>query len=278
MDERRALGDAVGRERADVSGYIAQLEARPEAQPAGLEALAARAQRGDAAAREQLIERLLPLVAAQARRHRTDGLEPADLVQEGVVGLLRAIARFEPERGVPFLAYAAWWVRQSMQELRSDFVRPLRLPPKALRQLAELRSEHRRIYAEERRDASAAELARTTSIGLDQVESLLRADARSRSLDEPVEGTEGEVGSVGDLLDDPVSADAFEDVLDEVAGEQLRSLLGRLSDRERDVLAARFGFDRPPERLAQIGERLGISAERVRQIEERALSKLRHAA
>jgi RNA polymerase sigma factor (sigma-70 family) len=278
VDERRALENAVGRARPDVGGYIDELDARPPGRTDGLEPLVLRAQAGDAAAREQLIERLLPLVAGQARRLRTEGLDPADLVQEGVVGLLRALARFDPDRGAPFVAYASWWVRNAMQELRSDFVRPLRLPPRALRQLAELKAEHHRIYVEERRDASARELAELTEIEPGQVDALLRADAGGRSLDEPVRGTEAELGTLGDLLDDPLSAEAYEEVVDTITGEQLRALMARLSERERDVLDARFGFGRPGERLAEIGDRLGVSAERVRQIEARALAKLRAGA
>ncbi|HET8527486.1 MAG TPA: sigma-70 family RNA polymerase sigma factor [Gaiellaceae bacterium] len=239
--------------------------------------LARRAQAGDAAAQEELIHRLLPLVEATARRYRTEGLEQADLRQEGIVGLLRALQRYEPSRGVPFAAYATWWVRQSLQEARSDFIRPMRLPPKALRQLSRLKSEHQRLYQGERRSAGVAELAERTSIELGQAEALVAADARARSLDEPIDNLGGELGTLGDLLEDPLSATAYEEVIDAVAGEQLRALLSRLTDRERDVVNARFGFDAPAEKLVEIGERLGVSAERVRQIEERALAKLRHA-
>jgi len=107
----------------------------------------------------------------------------------------------------------------------------------------------------------------------------VRADAGARLFSEPVDGVEGEVGVLGDLIEDPLSPDAYEEVLDSIAGEQIRGLLARLSDREREVIEARFGFGkRETERLAEIGERLGLSAERVRQIEERALTKLRAAS
>jgi RNA polymerase sigma factor (sigma-70 family) len=240
--------------------------------------LARRAQAGDDSAREELIRRLLPLVHSTARRYRTEGLEQADLLQEGIVGLLRALQRFDPGRGVPFAAFATWWIRQSLQEARSDFMRPMRLPPKALRQLSQLKTEHQRIYQGERRSAKIGELADRTNIELGQAEALLTADARPRSLEEPVENTGGEIGTMGDLLEDPLSAAAYEDVVDAVAGEQLRALLSRLTEREREVVQARFGLEVPTEKLTEIGERLGVSAERVRQIEERALAKLRGAA
>lgn len=238
--------------------------------------LVVRARAGDLAAREQLIDRLLPLISALARRFRTEGLDQTDLIQEGIVGVLRALERYDPARGVPFAAFASWWIRQALQDARSDFIRPFRLPPKALRQLSHLKSEHQRIYQSEQRSAGVAELAQRASIDLAQATALAAADARVRSLDEPLEAASGEVGSLGDLLEDPLSAEAYEDVVDAVAGAQLRALLSRLTERERDVVTARFGFDGDAEKLIEIGERLGVSAERVRQIEERALAKLRH--
>lgn len=239
--------------------------------------LARRARAGDRAARELLIEALLPLIGSVARRFRTEGLEPADLMQEGIVGALRALDRFDPEREVPFTAFALWWIRQSLQDARSDFIRPFRLPPKALRQLSQLKSEHQRILQTEGRSADVAELAERTEIGLEQANALVSADAHVRSLDEPL-GHNDEFGSMGDLIEDPLSAEAYENVIETVASGQLRDVLSRLTEREREIVRARFGFDAAPERLVDIGERLGVSAERVRQIEDRALAKLRRAA
>lgn len=285
--------DGVADERERVRGRVSRADARAaegtagtsgsEQQPAATvpsvaPALVARAQAGDAAAREQLIEALLPLVASFARRYRTDGLEPADLIQEGVVGLLRALQRYDAAQGVPFAAFASWWIRQSLQESRSDFLRPLRLPPKALRQLASLKSEHQRIYQAEHRSAGIDELAGSVGIGVEQARSLLAADARPRSLDDPLEGDDGELGTLGDLLVDPLSAAAYEDVLDAIAGAELRAQLGRLTEREREIVRARFGFDGEAQRLVDVARDLGISAERVRQIEERALAKVRLGA
>ena len=271
-DEGR-LGDLLDHANEAADGAEAAATADAETPD-----LVRRAQAGDAEAREQLIGRLLPLVSSLARRFRSEGLDQTDLIQEGIVGLLRALDRYQPERGVPFAAYATLWIRQSLQDARSDFIRPFRLPPKALRQLSQLKSEHQRLYQAERRSAGIAELAERTNVELDQARALTAADARVRSLDEPIEAGGGEIGALGDLLEDPLSADAYEHVVETVAGQQLRALLSRLTDREREVIRARFGFDGDPERLVEIGERLGLSAERVRQIEERALAKLRQAA
>ncbi|MBD0330756.1 MAG: sigma-70 family RNA polymerase sigma factor [Thermoleophilia bacterium] len=266
---------AVEESASGVGSYLASLE---PASRDGQELVRA-AQAGDVAARERLIERSIPLVVSLARSYRVDGLDLADLIQEGCVGILRALARYDPDRGVPFEAYAAWWVRQALQELRSDFVRPLRLPPKALRQLARLKSEHARVYAAERREPSLGELGERLELDERSVVALARADARTRSLSEPLEDADGQLGVLGDLLDDPLSAQDYEDVLDALAARQLRALLARLTAREREIVDARFGLDgRPSESLREVGERLGLSAERVRQLEERALAKLRQAA
>lgn len=277
---KRELVDRAARRRPDPASAALWEEAAraPALADAEADELARRARGGNAAAQEELISRLLPLVQSTARRFRTEGLDQADLLQEGIVGLLRALQRYDPDRGVPFAAYATWWIRQALQDARSDFIRPLRLPPKALRQLSRLKSEHQQIYQAERRPAPLGELAERTSIGLDQAQALAIADARARSLDEPIESADGEVGALGDLLEDPLSAAAYEAVIDAVAGEQLRTLLSRLTEREREVVEARFGFSAPPEKLVDVGQRLGVSAERVRQIEERALAKLRHGA
>lgn len=277
--EREALHvELERRDEEPARALLERVDAAPSAAPDETADLVAGARRGDTVAREELIQRFLPYVSALARSFRADGLDNADLVQEGCAGLLRALSSYDPTRGVPFAAYATWWIRQALQEARGDYMRPLRLPPKALRQLARLKSEHQRVYADERRQPGTRELAERTAIRLEQVEALLAADAGAHSLDEPVAGAEGQIGTLGDLLADPLSADEFEDVLDAIAGRQLRALLGRLTEQERDVLSSRFGFDRPPEKLAEVGDRLGLSAERVRQIEQRALVKLRRAS
>lgn len=267
-------------DRTTIETVDAYLEEVGDPQPDDATApdLVLRAVAGEATAREQLIELYLPLVVSLARQYRTEGLEFAELVQEGCVGLLRALARYDPGRG-PFGAYASWWIRQALQEARSDFMRPYRIPPKALRQLAVLKSEHDRIYATEERRPTVAEVAARTGIDVQQADALVRADAHVRSLDEPLEDADGQVGVLGDLLEDPISADAFEDVLDAIVGERLRLLVGRLTDRERDILESRLGLDgHKVEPLAEIGARYGISAERVRQLEARALAKVRQGA
>jgi RNA polymerase primary sigma factor len=176
------------------------------------------------------------------------------------------------------------WIAAGLQELRSDFMRPMRLPRQALRQLSQLKSEHQRVYVTERREPSLGELAERTGIDRDRAEELARANTFPRSLYEQVGVDEGplgrrEIGVLGDLLADPLSTDAYDQALDHIAGAQLRALLTRLTRREQEILAARLGLDgQEPQRLVDIAERLGVSVDRVRRLEQRALAKLRQAA
>jgi RNA polymerase sigma factor (sigma-70 family) len=219
---------------------------------------------------------MLPLVIRLARSYKTSGLELEDFVQEGMVGVLRALSRFDPGLGTPFPAYASWWIRYSLQDLRSQFIRPLSLPPKALRRMAALKEAHEQMYLREQRDATPEELALAVGLPTEEIHNLLRADARVRGLDEPL-GDDSEVSTLGELLADPLSEEAFEEVLSSIQAEELRALVTHLSEREREILVSRYGLDgREEETLREVGERLGVSPERVRQLENRALAKLRH--
>jgi RNA polymerase sigma factor (sigma-70 family) len=239
-------------------------------------ALVVRAQEGDAAARSELVEAFLPLVAAVARNYRSSGaVQRVELVQEGVVGLLRALERYDPERGVPFWGYAAWWVRQAMQQLVAELTRPTVLSDRALRHLARLKDAHHAALSSTGREPGRDELAERSGLTADQVEDLLAVERVPRSLDEPVAGDEGAVGRFGDLIADPLAETAYEDLLDAMQTEEVLALLAGLSDRERTILHARYGLEGAEERsLRDIGAELGLSGERVRQVEQRALAKL----
>jgi RNA polymerase sigma factor (sigma-70 family) len=196
-------------------------------------------------------------------------------MQDGVVGLLRALSRYDASRDTPFWAYASWWVRQAMQQLVSELARPVVLSDRALRQLARLRDargQHLQTYG---REPTSMELASRTGLKRRQVENLLVAERRPRGLEEPVHRDEGVVGSFGDLLSDSQAEDQYDTVSRRLAVEALPGLLKQLDDRERTIVSRRFGLDGPEQTLRQLAVSFGISAERVRQVEQRALEKLR---
>jgi RNA polymerase primary sigma factor len=265
--------------RSVTAGYLAELNRRPRLSDAQERHLVAAAQNGDARARAQLVEHYMPMIASVARLYRDSSrVDRVELLQEGVVGLLRALERFDPARGTPFWAYASWWVRQAMQQLVSELTRPVVLSDRALRQLAQLKDVHRRTLGESGREPTASELAAETGFDHEQVDHLLAVDRPPRSTDEPVAGEDGAIGTFGDLLVDPLSDQEYERVLGAIETEELLALLAGLSERERSIVRARYGLDGEERSLRDIAATLGLSAERVRQLEQRALGKLAAAA
>lgn len=271
----RDLGRPEPRRATTSGGYIDTLGQAPAAATQVEPALVARAQSGDAHARAELIEACMPLIAGVARTYRSDQIQRQELLQEGVVGVLRALERFDPQREVPFWGYATWWVRQAMQQLVSELTRPTVLSDRALRHLARLKQAHRDAVQRSGHEPTYDELARRTGLNLSQVDDLLTVERPPRSIHEPIARGGADVGTFGELLVDPIAEDEYERVLAAVESEELHGLLAGLSERERAVLRARYGFDGGDERpLRAVGDELGLSGERVRQIERRALGKL----
>ena len=260
------------------AAQLQQLGERPRLPVATERRLVQAAKDGDGRAREELVEAFLPLIAGVARVYRgSPSITRVELMQEGVVGLLRALERYDPALGVPLWGYATWWVRQAMQQLIAELTRPTVLSDRALRNLAQLKRAHGDYVQQHGREPTGAQLATDTDLTHAQVGELLALDRTPQSMDEPVKGVDGELGAFGELLADPLAEDAYEQLLDHSEIQQVRALLGSLNDRERMILRARYGLDGEEQSLREIGERIGLSGERVRQIENRALGKLRAA-
>jgi RNA polymerase sigma factor (sigma-70 family) len=200
-------------------------------------------------------------------------------MQEGAVGLLRAVERYDPTLGTPFWAYASWWVRQAMQQLVSELMRSVVLSDRAVRQLARIKAARSRLAQANGHEPSLGDLAASTGLTRDHVDHLVAAERRPRALEEPIDGEHGDVGSFGELLADPGAEDAYDGVTSwRVHLEELPRLLEALTDRELAVVRGHYGLDGPLQTLRELAGRFGVSAERVRQIEQGALDKLREAA
>jgi RNA polymerase sigma factor (sigma-70 family) len=227
-----------------------------------IERLAVLAQGGDGDARARLVEAAMGRLRSWALRYRGRGVSTDDLVQDAVVGLLRALERFDPDRGVPFIAWAEIWVRQALQQAISEYGRPLRLPRHVLWDLHELKGRHEELLRTRGHEPRLTELADAVGWPAERV-------ARTLQL-----GQEPGSPATLDLLEDPLGQAAYSDVLSRVTGEQVLPLLLELSERERDIVQRRARGAS----LRKVGRELGVSGERVRVIEERALAKLRAAA
>jgi RNA polymerase sigma factor (sigma-70 family) len=237
----------------------------------GLDELAARAIGGDRDARTKLVSASLPLLRRLARRYAGGGVELPDLEQDAVVGLLRALDRFDPGRGTPFWAYARWWVRQALQQAVGESSRAARIPRHVLWDMHELKEARERLTRERDREPRAVELADALGWSVGRVDETLRAEHPASSLDEVFPG---HGAAAADLLEDPLATDAYERILIDLTAEQLRPALLQLSEREREILARRASG----ESLRVIGRQLGVSAQRVQAIEARALAKVRTAS
>jgi RNA polymerase sigma factor (sigma-70 family) len=240
--------------------------------------LVAAAQAQERDSREALVEAFLPLVGSVARIYRGSmAVDRSELMQAGVVGLLRALERYDIDLGTPFWAYASWWVRQSMQQLVSELAGPVVLSDRALRQLARVRDARTAHQQRHRREPSRAELADEAQLAREQVDRLIATARQPRALPEPL-GGEADAGTTfAEVLADPAAEDAYDRVIGRVATCQLQSLLDELGARERWIVTQRFGLEGPVRTLREVGSVLGLSAERVRQVEEAALDKLRAA-
>jgi RNA polymerase sigma factor (sigma-70 family) len=266
---RGAVGDAWRWPASDPRLRSNQLEATLLAE--------ARVGRGDARAR--LVKTFTPLIGSVARTYcHVPGVDRSELMQEGVVGVLRALERFNSDLGTPFWAYASWWVRQAMQQLVSELSRPVVLSDRALRQLARVRDARRTFLRVHSREPSLPELATDSELTMLQLQRLLVAERQPRGLEEPIDETTRGGATFGDLLCDPYAEEAFEELAMRLGAAEVPRLLGRLSPRERTVVEARYGLRGPERTLRELGQRMGVSAERVRQIEQAALEKMRASA
>jgi RNA polymerase primary sigma factor len=218
------------------------------------------------------------LVVTYARRFVGQGLDMHDLVQEGQLGLIRAVEKFDWRRGLRFSTYAAWWVRQAMARAIADQSRTIRVPVHLLESRHKLERVRRAMAQQGRRDPTDEELARESGLPLDKVRAIIGLVREPLRLEAPL-GDEGDGGKLADLVADPRSPSPDEQLARERMQEQTRALLGLLTPREQQLLRLRFGMDGGPgHTLEEVGKSFNLSRERVRQIEAAALKKLRAAS
>ena len=277
MSELDGFGRYTQGEVADATSDSLELFLRDISQRSLLTAeeeveLAKRIEKGDTAAKNRMIESNLRLVVSNAKRYRGLGLPFLDLIQEGIIGLIRAVEKFDHRRGFKFSTYATWWIRQAMQRALQQQSRTIRIPVHVGQELARVRAAERRLGGELGRDPTPEEVAQAVSMTVEQLEELRAAERIPVSLEARV-GAEGDT-ELGDLLPQE-GPTPFDELEVELAETSIRKALERLDARGRQVIELRFGLDgNEPLPLREVAKRMGLSAEGVRKLERRALRTL----
>jgi len=256
--------------------YLREISRFPQLTPEEEKELGARAQKGDEEAFQKLIEANLRFVVAMAKKYARSGYPLHELINEGNLGLIEAVSRFDPSRGVRFITYASWWIRQAILAAIAHHGQVFRLPPKLKHELYRFDSKVARLTQELGHRPTIDEISKGLGMEERDVRQMMEGTPTEVSLDTPI--GEGAEMRLEELIQDQSVTPVDELLIARSFEEQLQALLSQLDEKERVIIERRFGLgDREPQTLAEIGSDMKLSRERIRQIEERALGKLRRS-
>lgn len=265
-------------ESTNLERYFREIAIHPLLDSTQEQKIAGRVRQGDELAKETMINSNLRLVIKIARGYEGLGLPLCDLIAEGNIGLMRAVERFDPEKGCRFSTYATYWVKQAIRKALGRQSRTIRLPDHVTQKLRSLRRVQASLAEELEREPTIEELADFTGLAIERLERLFCSSLRTQSLDAPADGLDDSDGAFSDIVADERAAHPEAELAAKTRTEFAHLLLNALPDREREVIEARFGLTGGvPQTLEEVGERFGRPRERVRQLQSSAICKMRKA-
>ncbi len=257
--------------------YLREIGKIPLLTPEEEAELAKQIVEGSRKAKDKMVEANMRLVVSIAKRYSGRGLDFLDLIQEGNTGLLRAVEKFDPEKGFKFSTYATWWIRQAITRAIADQARTIRIPVHMVETINKVLRTTRKLTTDLNREPTTEEIAKELDMEVEKVEYVMRIKQDIASLDASV-GRDGddEDSVLGDFVEDEERASPEDSAANQILKEQLASIISTLSDREQKIIKMRFGIGgERPHTLEEVGAEFSVTRERIRQIEAKALSKLR---
>ena len=273
MRQLKITKSITNRESASLDKYLQEIGREELVTPDEEVELAQRIRKGDQEALEKLTRANLRFVVSVAKQYQNQGLSLPDLINEGILGLIKAAEKFDETRGFKFISYAVWWIRQSILQALAEQSRIVRLPLNQVGSLNKINKALGKFEQEYERQPSNEELAEMIDIPKDKISDTLRVGSRHVSVDAPF--VEGEDNSLLDVLPNDDSPSADKTLVNESLNTEIERALSTLTDREREIIKSFFGIGCQEMTLEEIGERFGLTRERVRQIKEKAIRRLK---